>query len=145
MASEYLNKQYLGVKGFSPRSIRRMRAFYLTYEDHAALLSLSMQSGWTQNVVIMEANLTMDLRKWYMKAVLQFGWSKIELIINIEIKAHNSIATNFEEDAHLAERNTDKVKYGIVILKNMNRCKRWISGYWFLLRIIIYDDVNLYN
>ena len=34
MASEYLNKQYPDVKGFSPRSLRRMRDFYRTYENH---------------------------------------------------------------------------------------------------------------
>ena len=30
MASEYLNKNYPDVKGFSPRNIRRMRDFYRT-------------------------------------------------------------------------------------------------------------------
>ena len=68
MASEYLNKQYPDVKGFSPRSLRRMRDFYHTYENHPALLSRAMQLGWIQNVVIMEAELTMELREWYMKA-----------------------------------------------------------------------------
>ena len=57
MASEYLNKQYPDVKGFSPRSLRRMRDFYRTYEDHSALLSRAMKLGWTLNVVIMEADL----------------------------------------------------------------------------------------
>ena len=75
MASEYLNKNYPDVKGFSPRSLRRMRDFYRTYENHPALLSRAMQLGWIQNVVIMEADLTMELRVWYMKAALQFGWS----------------------------------------------------------------------
>ena len=86
MASEYLNKQYPDVKGFSPRSLRRMRDFYRTYENHSALLSRAMKLGWIQNVVIMEADLTMDLREWYMKAAEQFGWSKTELIANIAAK-----------------------------------------------------------
>lgn len=38
MASEYLNKHYPDVKGFSPRSLRRMRDFYRTYEDHPCVL-----------------------------------------------------------------------------------------------------------
>ena len=83
MASEYLNNQYPDVKGFSPRSLRRMRDFYRTYENHPVLLCRAMKLGWIQNVVIMEADLTMDLREWYMKAAKQFGWSKIELIANI--------------------------------------------------------------
>lgn len=43
------------------------------------LLSHAMQLGWTQNVVIIEADLTMELREWYLKAVKQFTWSKLEL------------------------------------------------------------------
>lgn len=45
MSSEYLNKQYPDVKGFSPRSLRRMRDFYRTYENHSALLSLCYEAG----------------------------------------------------------------------------------------------------
>ena len=73
MASEYLNKNYPDVKGFSPRSLRRMRDFYRTYEGRPSLLSRAMNLGWTLNVVIMEADLTMELREWYMKATEQFG------------------------------------------------------------------------
>ena len=48
MASEYLNKRYPDAKGFSPRSLRRIRDFYRTYENHPALLSRAMKLGWTQ-------------------------------------------------------------------------------------------------
>ena len=98
MASEYLNKQYPDAKGFSPRSLRRMRDFCRTYENHSALLSRAMRLGWIQNVVIMEADLTMDLREWYMKAAEQFGWSKTELIANIAANAHENIVLSIEEE-----------------------------------------------
>ena len=91
MASEYLNKKYPDVKGFSPRSLRRMRDFYRTYENYPALLSLAMQLGWIQNVVIMEADLTVELREWYIKAVIQFGWSKTQLIAMIALEVHLEI------------------------------------------------------
>ena len=96
MASEYLNKHYPDAKGFSPRSLRRMRDFYRTYENHPALLSRAMQLGWIQNVVIMEADLTMDLREWYMKAAEQFGWSKTEVIDSVVSKARESIVLSTE-------------------------------------------------
>lgn len=98
MASEYLNKQYPDVKGFSPRSLRRMRDFCRTYENHSALLSRAMKLGWIQNVVIMEADLTMDLREWYMKAAEHFGWSKTELIANIAANAHENTILNIEDE-----------------------------------------------
>ena len=88
MASEYLNKKYPDVKGFSPRSLRRIRDFYRTYEGHPSLLSRALNLGWTLNVVIMVADLTMELREWYMKATEQFGWSKSELISGITKSIH---------------------------------------------------------
>ena len=99
MASEYLNKHYPDAKGFSPRSLRRMRDFYRTYENHSALLSRAMKLGWIQNVVIMEADLTMDLREWYMKAAKQFGWSKTVLIAKIEEEAHLVINLNTDKES----------------------------------------------
>ena len=97
MASEYLNKQYPDVKGFSPRSLRRIRDFYRTYENYPALLSRAMKLGWTQNVVIMEADLTMELREWYLKATVQFEWSKMELSRNITDGVHQYLVLLMEE------------------------------------------------
>ena len=98
MAAEYLHENYPDVPGFSPRNVRRMRDFYCTYENHPQLLKLAMQIGWIQNVVIMEADLTMELREWYMKAVKQFGWSKAGLTANIEARAHENITLEIEEE-----------------------------------------------
>ena len=107
MASEYLNQHYPDEKGFSPRSLRRMRDFYRTYEDHPALLSSAMKLGWTLNVVIMEADLTMELREWYMKATEQFGWSKAELIARMIADAHLKIVLEIEvevcDNSHTVE------------------------------------------
>lgn len=74
-----------------------MRDFYRTYEDHPSLLSRAMKLGWTLNVVIMEADLTMELREWYMKAAGQFGWSKSELIASIAAKLHESTTLSIDE------------------------------------------------
>ena len=104
MASEYLNKHYPDVKGFSPRSLRRLRDFYRTHEGHPSLLSRAIKLGWTQNVVIMEADLTMDLREWYMKATEQFGRSKSELIAAIDANVHESMILHIKEEVYpLAE------------------------------------------
>ena len=90
-AAEYLTKKYPNVQGFSPRNLRRMRDFYRTYEDQPALLSLALKLGWTQNVVILESDLSMELRGWYLKAVKQFDWPKTELNKRIKENAHERI------------------------------------------------------
>lgn len=136
IASEYLNKNYPDVKGFSPRSLRRMRDFYRTYEDHPALLTRAMELGWIQNVVIMEAELTMELRKWYMKAAKQFGWSKTELIANIAENAHENIVLAIEDEVCYIVEQEEKqatprmeapAAIKTVIHKGIRRArKRWL-------------------
>ena len=132
MASEYIIANYPDAKGFSPRSLRRMRDFYRTYENYPALLSRAMKLGWIQNVVIMEAELTMELREWYMKAAKQFGWSKTELIAQITAHAHEEIVLAIEEEVCYVEykaKHIDKT-YGVVktIKNNLQqlilRCRR---------------------
>lgn len=96
-AAAYLSRQYPDVQGFSPRNLRRMRDFYRTYQGQPALLSLAMELGWTQNVVILESGLSMELREWYLKAAMQFGWSKAELQVSIASGLHEKIVLDFEQ------------------------------------------------
>ena len=135
MASEYINKNYLDAKGFSPRSLRRMRDFYRTYENHSALLSRAMKLGWMQNVVIMEAELTMDLREWYMKAAEQFGWSKTELIANIAINAHEDIVLATEEETcNVAKQEKGWTKSKKGIKDTIQQLVRRIREWWHIWR-----------
>lgn len=90
-AAEYLRETYPEAHGFSPRNLRRMRDFYRMYQDDSQQIELAMWVGWTQNVVIMEADLTMDERVWYLKATLFFVWSKLELTRRIAANAHLEI------------------------------------------------------
>lgn len=109
MAAEHLKKQYPEVSGFSPRNVRRMRDFYRTYENQSALLSIAMQIGWTQNTVILEADLDMELREWYLKAAKQFGWSKAELTEKIAANVHEEIVLAIEEDVcYIEEQEKQK-------------------------------------
>lgn len=93
-AAEYLAVKYPDNSGFSPRNLRRMRDFFRTYETTPDILKEALLIGWTQNVVIMEADLAMDQRHWYLRAVLQFGWSKAELLRQISESAHEKM--NFD-------------------------------------------------
>ena len=132
MASEYLNRQYPDARGFSPRSLRRMRDFYRTYENHSDLLCRAMKLGWIQNVIIMEADLTMDLREWYMKAAEQFGWSKTELLANIAANAHESVVLAIyimEQE----EKQAESLKKMPVAIKNViHQVIRRIQKWWLI-------------
>lgn len=98
-AAEYIQKNWPELKGYSPRNLRRMRELYRLYGDYPQAIDLAEQISWTQNVVILEAELDLEGRLWYMRAVRQFGWSKLELIEMIENTAHMEIVL---DDGHEA-------------------------------------------
>lgn len=98
-AAEYLQNRHPDMSGFSPRNLRRMREFYRTYAQDKALLHLAMQIGWTQNVVILEADLTMEERCWYMKRVAIHGWTKTQLVESIQKSLH--LSDPLDEAEHL--------------------------------------------
>ena len=92
-ASEYLQATYSAVDGFSPRNLRRMRAFYAAYEKSPETMRQAMKLGWTQNVAILERCGSNEERAWYIRAVLRFGWKKAKLLEAIESQAwlHSSL------------------------------------------------------
>ena len=83
-ASEYLQITCPDVEGFSPRNLRRMRAFYAAYKNFPEIMRLAMELGWTQNVAILERCSSNEERAWYIRAVLRFGWKKAKLLEAIE-------------------------------------------------------------
>ena len=92
-ASEYLQAAYPTAEGFSPRNLRRMRAFYAAYEESPEIMRLAMHLGWTQNVAILEGCGSNEERAWYIRATLRFGWKKAKLLAAIESQAwlHSSL------------------------------------------------------
>ena len=95
-AAAYLKQSQPDRKGFSPRNVRRMREFYLTYRGDSGILSEAMRIGWTQNVIILESDLTLEEKAWYIRAVRSFGWSKLTLMERIEERAHEKIVLDTE-------------------------------------------------
>ena len=106
-AAEYLASTYPDASGFSPRNLRRMRDFYRTYENTPEVLARVMTIGWTQNIVILEAELTHQEQAWYIQAVRQFGWTKLELQRKIAANVHLDNALDFADKVcYTEEKNT---------------------------------------
>ena len=122
-AAEYLCVAYPDISGFSPRNLRRMRDFYRTYEDAPEMMAEAMTIGWTQNVVILEAALTLQERAWYIRAVCQFKWSKLELSRKIQEHTHETIALDSTgglcySNGSIGEENGEKETSG-AFLQNL--------------------------
>ena len=106
-AAEYLQRACPDAAGFSPRGLRRMRDFYRTYESVPEVMAEAMTIGWTQNVVIMEADLSLQEKTWYIRAVQQYGWSKLELAKQIAASAHLEISLDLpKEICYTGENNS---------------------------------------
>lgn len=110
-AAEYLAANYSDRVGFSPRNLRRMRDFYRAYENNADALNAVLLIGWTQNVIILEAELTTEQRYWYVQAVFQFGWSKVELLRQIKEAAHEQIDLDLNDVSCYTGNNQEEQEY----------------------------------
>ena len=86
-ASEYLQAAYPAADGFSPRNLRRMRAFYAAYEKSPEIMRQAMNLGWTRNVAILEGCGSSEERAWCIRAALRFGWKKAKLLESIKTQA----------------------------------------------------------
>jgi len=65
--ADELQKEFVGIKGFSERNLWNMRNFYLEYKDNEKLQTLSAEIGWSHNVVIFQKandNLIVSLRHY---------------------------------------------------------------------------------
>lgn len=109
-----LQKEFVGIKGFSSQNLWRMRKFYQEYQGNEKLAPLVREIGWSHNVMIFE-KVKDDLeREFYIKMTQKFGWSKNILIHQIEGKSYKRFLlnqTNFEQT--LVEKYKHQAKLAV--------------------------------
>ena len=77
--SEFIQSRYIGIKGFSPQNIWRMKQFYETYAANEKLSPLVRELSWTNNLLIMMAAKTDEEREFYLVLSIENRYSKREL------------------------------------------------------------------
>ncbi len=77
--STFIQSRYVGIKGFSPQNIWRMKQFFETYRSNEKLSPLVREISWTNNVLIMMAAKTDEEREFYLVLSSKFNYSKREL------------------------------------------------------------------
>ncbi len=103
-----LQKEYLGIKGFSSANLWRMRNFYLNYKDSEKLAPLVREISWAKNIIIMEKCKDDLRREFYLKMTKKFGWTKDVLIHQIENKSYEKYLlnqTNFDKTVPIRYQN----------------------------------------
>jgi len=105
-----LHKEYPATEGFSARNLWDMRRFYIEYKDSENLQQLVAEIPWGQNLVIMSRIKDIREKEFYIRATIQFGWSRDVLVHQIEAQVHKQGKIekmhNFPKTlpAHLAEQ-----------------------------------------
>ena len=98
--AEELQKEFVGIKGFSMQNLWNMRQFYLEYKDDEKLRTLSREIGWSHNVTIFQKCKENLERNFYIQSVKKFGWTYRVLDNNIDNKTYEKFLlnqTNFDK------------------------------------------------
>ena len=77
--SKFIQSRFVGIKGFSPQNIWRMKQFYETYAGNEKLSPLVRELSWTNNLLIMMAAKTDEEREFYLVLSIENRYSKREL------------------------------------------------------------------
>ena len=91
-----LKKEFVDMKGFSPRNLKYMRAFAAAWPDKAIVQRIIAQIPWRSNLAILDKIQDPVIRLWYARKTLENGWSQPILIHQIESSAYqrNGKSTN---------------------------------------------------
>ena len=98
--SAELQKEFVGIKGFSVQNLWNMRQFYLEYHQNEKLQTLSREISWSHNLHILQKCKDNLQREFYIKSVIKFGWSYRVLsnhIMNQSYEKYLLNQTNFDQ------------------------------------------------
>ncbi len=112
--SNDLQKEFVGVKGFSVDNLWRMRKFYLGYKENEKLAPMVQEIGWSHNILILEKCKDDLEREFYIRMTRKYGWTKNVLIHQIEGRAYERFLlnqTNF--DRALEEKYRHQAKLAV--------------------------------
>jgi predicted nuclease of restriction endonuclease-like (RecB) superfamily len=107
-----LREAFPDMKGFSPRNLKYMRAFAAAWPERAIVQQLAAQIPWFHNCVLLDRVSDASERLWYVRQVVEQGWSRNVLSLQIDGRAHaraGKALTNFKAtlppgDSDLAEQ-----------------------------------------
>lgn len=93
-----LKTAFSDVKGFSPRNLKYMRRFAEAWPSLAIVQLLLHKVPWFHLCTLLDKVKNPKERDWYVHAVIQNGWSRNVMVMQIETGAHNrqgQALTNF--------------------------------------------------
>ena len=87
------------MRGFSPRNLKYMRAFAAAWPDRVIVQQVAAQIPWFHNCLLLDRVPNLAARNWYIRQVMEHGWSRSILTLQIDARAHErhgKALTNFK-------------------------------------------------
>lgn len=94
-----LRTAFPGMKGFSPRNLKYMRAFAEAWPDAEFVQQAAAQLPWFHLCTLLDKLKVREERDWYLAKAVQHNWSRNVLVMQIEtrlLERSGSAVTNFE-------------------------------------------------
>ena len=86
--SHDLKSAFPDMSGFSPRNLMFMRSFALAYPESEIVKQLVSQLPWGHIIRLLQKVKDSDVRRWYVKASIEHGWSRNILDLQMKSLAH---------------------------------------------------------
>ena len=91
MLSNDLQKSFPDMKGLSFRNLNYMRKFAEIYPDYSILQQLVAKLPWGHNIALIDKIDTNEQRIWNANKIIENGWSRNTLIMQIESGLYNRV------------------------------------------------------
>jgi predicted nuclease of restriction endonuclease-like (RecB) superfamily len=97
--SQDLRRAFPGMKGFSARNLKYMRAFAEAWTGEQFVQDVLAQISWYHNIALLEKLNLPTEREWYARKAIEYGWSRNILVHQIDTNLRQrlgSAQSNFE-------------------------------------------------
>ena len=83
-----LQAEFPGVQGFSPRSLNYMKTFAEAWADETKVQQVAALLPWGHHMVLLDRIKDDALREWYLRAAVEYGWSRNVMVLQIKSDLH---------------------------------------------------------
>ena len=89
--SKDLQNAFPQMQGLSVRNLKYMRKFAEVYPDFSIVQQAAAQLPWSHNISLIDKIDTNEQRIWYAEKIIENGWSRNTLIMQIESDLYNRL------------------------------------------------------
>ena len=86
------------MQGFSPRSLNYMKTFAEAWTEGTKVQQVAALLPWGHHMVLLDRLEDNALREWYLRAAVEYGWSRNVMVLQIKSELHKregKALTNF--------------------------------------------------